>query len=237
MLYNFLIFTQLMAGIVCIIVAFYVGAKIASKYFEYKRIEFLLVGITGILITEPMWGIIVNLSLLLFDLGLPLGIINLIGFTGQPIGFFTWLFAISELMYKKKKKLFFIIAILYGVFFEIILYANPEFSIFFFNLMIVILISIALLIILITGLIFARENIISDDPEIQLKGKLLVYAFITYFIVLMITATIPLSSLFLTFFYLLLTTTSFAFYGGFVLPDWMKKLFLERNKILIKKKG
>jgi len=228
MTYNPFLIIQLITGIVSIIISFYVGTKIALKFLEFKRIEFLLVGITGILITEPILGIVISILSVFFGSGLPLGISNIISFSCQPIGFFTWLFAITELMYKKNQKVILILAVIYGILFEFILLANPEFTIEFNYIMILILIIMALLTVLITGLLFARENLISDEPEIQLKGKLLVYAFVSYFIFGVITTVIGLSELILTCLYIYFMTASFAFYGGFVLPDWMKQ-FLLRN--------
>ena len=39
-------------SLAAIVLSFFIGLKIASKYFEHKRREFLLVGITGIILTR-----------------------------------------------------------------------------------------------------------------------------------------------------------------------------------------
>ena len=93
------------------------------------------------------------------------------------------------------------------------------------NLFIAAYISLAL----ITGLIFARESLKSDDSEIKLKGKILLIAFILFAIgaILDVISNLVVSNIVAR---LIIVISSWLFYVGFVLPDWTKKLFLSNEK-------
>ena len=83
----------------------FVGSKISLKYFEHKRIEFICVGITAITISEPWWTFPINSFLLFLGASvLPAQLTQLIGFVGIPVGIFTWIYAITVLMYEKWKR-------------------------------------------------------------------------------------------------------------------------------------
>ncbi|MHA1489264.1 MAG: hypothetical protein ACTSRI_06380 [Promethearchaeota archaeon] len=86
-----------------------------------------------------------------------------------------------------------------------------------------------MLIILITGLLFGRETFKSDDPEIKLKGKMLILAFPSFAIGAILDATIPFTAITLIIVRLILISSSIEFYGGFILPKWMKKLLLKQT--------
>lgn len=86
---------------------------------------------------------------------------------------------------------------------------------------------IFVVIFLITGVKFALETIKIDDPETKLKGKLLLIAFPSFCISGFLDASIPTTALTLIIFRLILISSSIEFYGGFILPNWMKKAFLK----------
>ena len=78
------------------------------------------------------------------------------------------------------------------------------------------------------GLWFGRESMKSDDKRLKLRGKLIILSF---FLVL-------LSSGFEIFFSeiplfilgrIIVTFSAIFFYGGFILPKWIEKLFLREG--------
>lgn len=231
-------FTFVIGGI-CLSLSLYCSFKLISKYFKFKRKEFIYAGITGIIITEPWWPNFINYLLILLGQALlPFEIYNLIALMGLPMGLFSWLFVVSELMYKKQQKAILMYAIVYGVFFEIIVIpialVDPLFTSTIFGISsfaIVSIFSFTLeLIPLITGLLFARLNLMSDNPEIRLKGRFLVYAFIAFFISGIIYSFIPLPSVFFALIYIGLLSSAISFYYGFISSKRMLRIFMKQKK-------
>jgi len=83
-----------------------------------------------------------------------------------------------------------------------------------------------LILFIITGTMLARESLKSDDPEVKLKGKLLFLAFYSFIIGSILDIFSSTSILLLTIARIVLISSAFTFYGGFILPNWMKKIFL-----------
>ena len=89
-----------------------------------------------------------------------------------------------------------------------------------------------------TGFKFARKSIKSENKEVRLKGKLLQFAFIAFTIAALLEKTarsilvgtvfpdptILLLSVILVIVRVLLISSAIAFYGGFLLPRWMKEI-------------
>ncbi len=90
-------------------------------------------------------------------------------------------------------------------------------------------IILLLILFLITGVIFGRESLKSEIPEIKLKGKFLILAFITFIIggILDTLVTTAIYQIVIKRSFLILA--SFLFYLGFILPDWVKKLLLKEE--------
>ena len=91
---------------------------------------------------------------------------------------------------------------------------------------------------LVTGVIFAQKSVKSDDREIRLKGKLLRAAFITFSVAAVLDSMLgtifedpsdPLLAIFVVVVRILLIFSAIEFYGGFLLPRWMKEIFLKKE--------
>ena len=76
------------------------------------------------------------------------------------------------------------------------------------------------------GVLIAINSIKSDTPEIKLRGKFLLAAFISWSFGAIADATIPLTVITLPIIRIILITSAIEFYIGFVLPDWIKKRLL-----------
>ena len=86
-----------------------------------------------------------------------------------------------------------------------------------------------IVIVLITGLKFAWESIKSDNPEVNLKGKFLVVAFILFILGANLEILIPLTEFTVVLVRIILIASSFTFYIGFLLPKWVKKILLKER--------
>ena len=221
-----------------VIIAVICGVIIISKYFEFKRREFLLIGITAIILVEPWWpSALSTVLLLIFNIEITEHFYFFLGNAFIPVGLIGWSFALTDLIFEKQKKILQISGILYGVAFEMhFLYA------FFFNIssigqlrgpndveyhyvMTGFLFSVVIFVFT-TGLLFAKESLKADNPEIQLRGKLLVYGFSAFAIGATLDALIPLSAINLLITRFILISCAIGLYGGFIMPQWIRKLFL-----------
>ncbi|MHA2034976.1 MAG: hypothetical protein ACW98X_00995 [Promethearchaeota archaeon] len=227
-----------------VMISLVVGFLILLKYFKYKEKIYFLVGATWILISEPWWPSSLSFLVSLGNgVGLPPTIYFLIGNVLIPIAIILWLLAFTDFLLTEKRKLILLIFIIIGIIFEAIfftlLFINPiligtpnspvdvSYSIF-----IIVFLVIFVLIVVISGLFFARLSLKSDDPEVKLKGKLLFIAFIAFFVGALLDSSIRLNEVGVIFVRLILITSAIFWYGGFLLPHWMKKLFLKQKKVI-----
>ncbi len=222
-------------------ISLYVGTKILLRYFtiEKKQRTFILVGLVGIITSEPWWPHSISF-LMALTTGTTLDTVTyfVIGNTLIPIAIFLWLMAISDFLYKEKQKLILKIGIIYVVVFEVVFFAllrlNPsligeklgDINVHYGPIMLILLIS-ALSIILPTGLIFARVSMKSESDEVRMKGKFLALAFISYNLGAAIDALIVSNYLTLPLARVLLSLAAIGFYGGFIPAEWMKKLLIK----------
>ncbi|MHA1148882.1 MAG: hypothetical protein ACTSR8_11650 [Promethearchaeota archaeon] len=223
---------------ICMIVtSIMVGILIIRKYSIYKRREFLFIGIAAVLSSEPWWPHAITF-ILLISIAVPLSIQAhlFIGYAFIPITLICWSIAFMNLLELKNKKVYIIIIIVYSLTFEIyfllFLFNTPEllgiystsrnYDLNYAPYMIVNqLIFISILII--TGTIFALNSFKSDNPEVRLKGKFLLFAFFFYSFGGLIDIMSPFSFIHLMVSSFMLFCSVFLFYGGFFLPEWISR--------------
>jgi len=228
-------------SLIFIIISIIIGLHILLKYFEHKRRELIFVGVTWIVLTFPWLGDAINLILLiLYNSILDITIYLIIVIAFLPLSILCWLVAFTDLVYKKGQKVILIVYLVIGVVFEILflilLFENPsnigrylgpfhvEYSLLTQIYIIFILISFV-----VPGIIIARQSLRSEIPNVKLKGKLLLFAFILVTIGAALDSLAPLVPLAVLFARIILIISAIAFYGGFMLPNWMKNLFLRES--------
>ena len=90
----------------------------------------------------------------------------------------------------------------------------------------------------ITGVIFAQKSVKLEDREVRLKGKLLRAAFITFAVAAILDSLLgtifenpadPLLAIMVVVVRILLILSALEFYGGFLLPRWMKEIFMKKE--------
>ena len=180
----------------------------------------------------------------------------IIGNAFLPIALISWIIAYTDMVARDSKKLEISLILIFSVVFEIIFFLlffinidllgviNPlvPFSADFGPFLTIFFLA-TILIMLATGLNFAQQSIHSEKNEIRIKGKLLRAAFIIFTIATILEKTArsimlgivfddpsdPILTLMLAVVRTLLIISAFAFYGGFLLPRWMKELFLKKE--------
>ena len=212
-------------SLIFIIISIIVGLIIASKYPKHKNKNLLIIGFVWVGLAEA-W--IANSFSFLFTIItgelLSTEIYYLIGITFTPITLFIWMVAFTDLVYSgKNRKIILLIFAAYGIVFEIVFFyflfndvsflgelvspVNSDYGLFLqLYLFSVIIIT------LITGILFARESLKSDNPEIKLKGKFLFLAFIFFGVGAVLDTITTDSVAFIALSRIILISSSLAFY-------------------------
>ena len=228
-------------SIIFVAVSLLVGIIILTRFFKYKEKIYLLVGITWVLIASPWWPSSISFLVALSNgIGITPEAYFLIGNLFAPFAIIIWLLAFTEFLYINKRKLILLVFSIFGLIFEILFLTflfldtnfigvlNPPVDVNYKSFIMIFLIAF-LLIIVVTGFLFANLSLKSDDPEVKLKGKLLIIAYITFSIGALLDSSIPLNEVLIIITRLILILSAFCWYGGFIMPNWMKKYLLRKK--------
>jgi hypothetical protein len=182
----------------------------------------------------------------------------IIGNAFIPIALISWIIAYTDMINKDKQKLAVYLIVILSIVFEIafftlffidinlrLIWIGTYTTLFSADLGILLIafMFITMLIILTTGLKFAAKSIRSEDKDVRLKGKLLRGAFILFTIAALLEKSArsimigpvftnpndPLLTVMLVIVRVLLVLSAFAFYGGFLLPRWIKEIFTKKE--------
>ncbi|MHA2275676.1 MAG: hypothetical protein ACXAC2_07920 [Candidatus Kariarchaeaceae archaeon] len=228
-------------SIIFVAISLLVGIIILTRYFKYKERIYFLVGITWVLIASPWWPSSLSFLVAISNgIGISSEIYFLIGNIFAPIAIITWLLAFTEFLYTNKRKLILLVFSIFGLIFEILFITllllapdligelNPPVDVNYKSFTMIFLISF-LSVMVVSGFLFANLSLKSDDPEVKLKGKLLIIAYITFSVGALLDSSIPLNEALIIITRLILILSSFCWYGGFILPRWMKKYLLRKK--------
>ncbi|MHA1489270.1 MAG: hypothetical protein ACTSRI_06410 [Promethearchaeota archaeon] len=249
MVLEILDFLQGSFSLVFVCFSLILALKIFSKYFEYKTRTYIFVSLTWIGVASPWFPDSISfLKILIFNAPLEPEWYFIIGNALLPFFLLCWLVAFTDLLYKDKQKLILSIFIILGVIFEILFFYLlitdiDEIGVFLrpfqveFGTLITIYFIMFIAIILISGVLFAKQSIKSEKPDVILKGKFLFLAFISFTIGAILDsaigsildATDPLLPIFVVIIRLILISSALEFYCGFILPKWLEN-FLIKDK-------
>jgi len=230
--------------LIYIVIALFVGIRIITRYFQIKNKTLLYAGIGLIGIAFPWSGVVLNfISIIIFEKIPPMELHFFLHGGMSAIFLFFWLMAILNLTGMesgKREKLLiclgivaFIVEIMYlGIIFydtEILGALINEIQVDYapFNQLYLLT---ELIIIIISGLWLTTKSLKSDDSRIQLKGKLLLSAFILFPIASSLEVLVPLIPIIILA-RILIIFTEILLYGGLILPKWMERLFSRKEDI------
>lgn len=235
-------FLEIINGIFTLIfvsISFLVGIRIGSHYRHTKDINFLLVGLSWIGMASPWYPSTLSFIIIL-STGTELDPVAymMIGNVIIPVTVIIWFIAFTNLFYKSKQTLivsiFTIISILYEILFMYFIITDSsiigrvtgpvDVS---YGLLVTSYQIFLLLIVIITGTLFALNSLKIEDPQIKLRGKLLIIAFYSFVIGAVLDIMSPTSIFILVVARITLISSAIEFYLAFVLPDWMKRTFLK----------
>jgi hypothetical protein len=208
-----------------------IGAIIASKYFTFKRKELLGIGLSLILLTAPWYGGGISfLMIIFFDSILDDSMYFFINYGLIAFALLGWMWGISILLFEKSVKKIMAaisaICIPYEIILVILLAIDPSLvgkKEGKFNsdagLLPTIFIAFALILTLITMLMFIRQSLRSDNLKIKWKGKFLLIAVILMIIGSFLDASITLTPTTLLITRIILMWRLLFSYLGWLLPD------------------
>ncbi len=242
-------FLQGLFSLIFVVISLILGFTILSKYSKYKSNLYILVGISWIGVANPWFPDSISFIMnLVVQQSLQVELYFIIGNVFIPIALLSWLTAFTNMISKKRQKIIILLTIIFSIAFEIIFFyllftdidligtINPlrPFTVNF-DIFITVYLLLVIVIMLITGIIFAQKSVKSEDKDIRLKGKLLRAAFIIFTIAAILDSllgaifedpTDPILAIMVVVTRVLLIISAFSFYGGFILPKWMHSLFI-----------
>ncbi|TFG22886.1 MAG: hypothetical protein EU529_09165 [Promethearchaeota archaeon] len=235
---------QLISGLFSlffVIISLIVGVMLILKYIRYKQRNFLLVGLTWIGMVSIWYPSAINVIIFSFSGSrIPDLLFMAIGNGLIPITTFIWMITFTDLLYKEKQKIilliFGIISALIEIFFFYFLLTEP--SVLgkvvspvdaTWTLPITLYQIAAIVMVLITGTLIWRESLKSSDPEVILKGKLLLAAVFSFVTGCILEIFSDVSIILLIIGRLILISAAIEFYLGWILPDWIKNRLLKES--------
>lgn len=243
MAYSAILLTNGLTSLIVSVVSIVTGLKIAFKYLQHKERVLIFAGITWVLMYEGWWGPSISFITYLFTSEtITIELFYAISISLTPIAITLWMIAFTELKHKRFQKyilwIFIIQTLIFETFSFYYLITDPGVIVERVGLIdaqyksFVILFFIEVATILtITGILFARESLKINTPEIRLKGIFLLLGFVSFIVGSILDVFLELNIITLLIYRGILVFSSFSFYLGFFLPKWFKKILLKNNKI------
>jgi hypothetical protein len=220
----------------------FVGLWIILKYLEHRQKVLLQIGVGWIGAATVWMGVAIDfIFILITDAPTPIEVHLLIIGGVLPFTQLAWVAGITALMpieESTRKKILLIGTIVALIFCPLYIYltlTDPliwgskitpiQVKLSFYNQ---IHYAVEIVVFILPGLWFSRESLKSDKPEINLKGKFLLFTFI---VSILMTLLELLSATVLVYLIarIIAVFVAVSFYIGFIMPNWAKNLFLKNN--------
>ena len=236
-------FDLMMLGIftlIIIIVVMIIALKMIAAYYRTKNKSLLFAGLSAVGISAAWSGVALNfISIVFFNVSPPIELYFLFHGSYLAISNFTWVVTCVLLsnLKSKARKLIIILAGIFNAILEIIylriIFTDTTILGLPLNEIQVdyapfselyLLYSLTMMTIL--GFWFSIKSLKSNNRKTRLKGKLLFFSFFIFTFAAILEILIPIIPIIIIARILVIISGIF-FYGGFILPKWMEKLFLK----------
>ncbi|TFG01326.1 MAG: hypothetical protein EU539_14180 [Promethearchaeota archaeon] len=212
-----------------------------SKYFKYKTRQFLYVAVAWIGVASPWTSDAISLIMILI-IGVPLNLYAkvIIELPFIPIAIYFWLETFTDIKFTQYRKsilnTFLIITAIFETFFFMAIFMNfeligapvPPIGIVYTPIIYAFLMTF-LGVFVITGILFAKETLESENKEMVLKGKFLILAFLSYMTGIFLEIILPPIPLLVILIKLVLISSAVEYYTGFILPNFVKELISKKK--------
>jgi len=236
-------YVQGISTIIFILICLILGSIIILKYFITKNKGILYAGFSIISLPLPWLSHVTSfLMLLILNIDLNAEIQISIAVLTVPIPLYFWSFTLSNLLEIRKilRNFGLVIAsiaiFIFDIFFFYFLFNNPKFlgikyspCYIEYSPFIQIYFCSAILILIISGIIFLNFTIKADNRESKLRGFFFSIAFFSLALGSILDTAIHLGSIPILVWIvrIILVSSAIEFYIGFILPEWAQKLFLK----------
>ena len=228
-------------SLILAIISIYVGLYIASRYRKYNNKILLYVGLAWVGLMNGWWPSAINFVLILTT-GTAMAEIPyfIIGNILLPWFLLIWMIGVSELLYKEKQKQIILFFLIFAFAFEGVIFyyiltdsskmgqlqgpVDVKYTGLFSLFLIALLVFVA-----VSGVLFARESLKSEQRESKLRGYFILYAFLSWGIGSILDASIDLNVITLPIIRIILISSNIASYIGFIMPKFAKKLLLKES--------
>ena len=212
-----------------------VGIIILLKALSLKRRELITVGLTFVFLSSVWWAsAFAFLFLIVFNYMFDDFTYLFLGNFFVPFSLVCWIYSFLEFGYPHLKKrimiLVLIICIPYEIFMVIFLLTDPSIigtrlGLFYYqpSLYTLIFQISAVLIVIITGILFSIKSIKSADPRVAWKGRFFLMAIFTFAVGGLLDMGFTINPIILVIDRIILMVSSVLFYLGFLLPDSIAK--------------
>lgn len=230
-----------------VVITIYIGLIFISKYFQHKNRNLYLFGIFWIGAAFFFVFIPIQFILLFFETTIHEWAYYLVMYPTVPIIALVWLTAVTKLLYFDRRilflRLFALMAIIFEVLFFTLLFIDSSliairpgyfyiemtpFAIFY--------IVFLMAFILISGIAFGRSSLDSDNPEIRMKGKLIIISIFLFgggaatdLFIPPLNLDLVIKAIITIIARILMSSSGVLFYIGFMLPDWSKKILFRKK--------
>ncbi|MBD3253529.1 MAG: hypothetical protein GF383_00470 [Candidatus Lokiarchaeota archaeon] len=224
-------------SLILVIISFTLGIIIILKYFKLHSKQYIYVGISWIGMVFPWFPDALNFILIIvFQISLSPFICLFLGYGFLPFFMMCWLIVFTSLLYPNYQKIILLTMLIISIVIQ---------SFFFFNLFtdinqigsfvgpfqirwslfMALYLFFLILIIFTTGFLFSFYCLKSSNPEVNLKGKFLLIAFIFFTIAAVIEALGHLQPWIIIVTRFILIFSGINFYIGFIMPKKIEKFF------------
>ncbi len=217
-----------------VIITLIMAIKVLWKYKTTKDKVFITVGGALLFLSSGLWGLTFSfLSILLINQPLSRSTYLSLNTVFGSAAILCWMYSFSELCYPdlKKKILSFYLSIcgVYEVFLISFLIVEPtiigtvtgplnqELTIYPIIFSIFLLLST-----LISGILFVRESLKAEKKSIQIKGRFLLLAFLSFTFGEILDTILPKEAVVIIIVRLIIISSVFEYYLGFFLPKWLE---------------
>ena len=225
-------------SLVFVILSIILGLRIISKYFSLNKIVFVTIGLTWIFLTSGWWGSsFAFLLFILFNIEISPQLYIFLENGFVPLALILWIYSFTTLVYSKIKKqllsIYLVLCVVYEmylIYFSIVDYTVIAIMTSRFNSehnnVALIFTIFAILTAILTGILFVKESMKSEDKKVRLKGKFLLLAFILFTggALVDVFAVDPIG-LFIA--RIILVISAFSYYLGFLIPDRLANIFVK----------
>lgn len=226
--------------LIYIVVIMVAAVIIIINSFKVKNKTLLYAGLSYIGLATAWSGVAFNfISVVFFNITPSMELYFLLHGTYIPISSFLWILTclyLSSIKESKRKLIIIILGIFYSIleviyiaiiFTDTTILGTPineiqvDYEIFSEIFLLYIIVVTTVL-----GFWMAKQAYRSEDKRIKLKGKLLFYSFGLFAIVAFLEIMIPIIPV-LILARILAMVCAVLFYGGYLLPKWLERLFLK----------